>query len=352
MARSGELGKSMHGPASETQTSSRIETASQILAGFALFFILEIHVLGALLSGLLVYQLTQYLVPLVTRFGVRLTLVRAVALSVVAIIIGVPIALGIIELSSWIARGVSNIAELLQRMAQVITTARNQVPGWALEYMPSNIEDFQASAAGWLTKNAGQIGLISQDVGRLLFHIIIGMIIGGMLAFQAGTFGEKMGPLAKAMTNRVETLAAAFKNVVFSQILISALNTTLTAIYLAVLLPLFGTQVPLVKTLIAVTFIAGLLPVIGNLISNSVIVIVSLSVSPITAAVSLVYLVVIHKLEYFFNARIIGSQISARAWELLIVLLVMESVFGVPGIIAGPIYYAYLKRELANRGLI
>ena len=35
--------------------------------------------------------------------------------------------------------------------------------------------------------------------------------------------------------------------------------------------------------MIAVTFIAGLLPVIGNLISNTVIVVVSLSVSPLLA---------------------------------------------------------------------
>ncbi|MCK7494761.1 MAG: hypothetical protein MZW92_29275 [Comamonadaceae bacterium] len=39
-------------------------------------------------------------------------------------------------------------------------------------------------------------------------------------------------------------------------------------------------QLPLTKTLIAVTFFAGLLPVIGNLISNTVIVVVSLAHSP------------------------------------------------------------------------
>ena len=45
------------------------------------------------------------------------------------------------------------------------------------------------------------------------------------------------------------------------------------------------------------------------------------------AVASLVYLVVIHKLEYFLNARIIGSHINARAWELLIAMLVMEAAF-------------------------
>jgi predicted PurR-regulated permease PerM len=92
--------------------------------------------------------------------------------------------------------------------------------------------------------------------------------------------------------------------------------------------------------------------VVGNLISNTVIFVVSLSHSLGVAAGALAFLVVIHKLEYFVNARIVGSEIQARAWELLLVMLAMESAFGIAGLIAAPIYYAYLKSELAARGLI
>jgi predicted PurR-regulated permease PerM len=104
--------------------------------------------------------------------------------------------------------------------------------------------------------------------------------------------------------------------------------------------------------MIVVTFIVGLLPVIGNLISNTVIVLVSFSVSPWVAVGSLIFLVVIHKLEYFLNARIIGTRIKAWAWELLLAMLVMEAWFGIPGVIAAPIYYAYVKDELEMRKLI
>jgi len=107
-----------------------------------------------------------------------------------------------------------------------------------------------------------------------------------------------------------------------------------------------------VKTMIVITFVAGLLPVIGNLISNTVIVIVSLANSLAVAIASLTYLVVIHKLEYFLNAKIIGTQIHSRAWELLIAMLVMEAAFGLGGVVAAPIYYAYIKAELAERGLV
>ena len=109
---------------------------------------------------------------------------------------------------------------------------------------------------------------------------------------------------------------------------------------------------PLTNTLIAITFLAGLLPVVGNLISNSVIFVVSLSISLYTALAALFYLVVIHKLEYFLNARIVGARIHARAWELLLAMLLLEVAFGITGLIAAPIYYAYIKNELTAAGLI
>jgi predicted PurR-regulated permease PerM len=133
---------------------------------------------------------------------------------------------------------------------------------------------------------------------------------------------------------------------------IAALNALFAAIYLGIVLPLFGVHLPLVKVLVALTFITGLVPVVGNVISNTAIVIVSLSNSLSVAGASLVFLLVIHKLEYFLNARIIGSQIRAHAWELLIAMILMEAAFGLAGVIAAPIYYAYIKSELTERGLV
>ena len=100
------------------------------------------------------------------------------------------------------------------------------------------------------------------------------------------------------------------------------------------------------------TFLVGLLPVVGNLISNTLIVIVALSVSLWVALGALIFLVLIHKLEYFLNANIVGNRIHARAWEILLAMLVMEAAFGLPGVVAAPIYYAYLKSELTAAHLI
>jgi predicted PurR-regulated permease PerM len=173
-----------------------------------------------------------------------------------------------------------------------------------------------------------------------------------MVALHTARPSLRRGPLLGVLATRSANLAIAFRNIVFAQVKISAINTLFTAIFLLIVLPLFGVNLPFAKTLVIVTFVVGLVPVIGNLISNSIIFVVGLTVSLWVALAALGFLIVIHKFEYFLNARIVGGRIRARAWEILIAMLLMEAAFGIAGLIAAPIYYAYLKRELEAAKLI
>ena len=49
---------------------NRVTLASQILAGIALYGILSLHLLSALLAGLLMHHLVQATVPLLGRVGI------------------------------------------------------------------------------------------------------------------------------------------------------------------------------------------------------------------------------------------------------------------------------------------
>jgi len=226
------------------------------------------------------------------------------------------------------------------------------MPTWMVGEIPASPEDLEDSLAEWLRTHAADVQVMGKQAGRMVVHTVIGMVLGAMIALHEALPIETNRPLARELVERVERLGDAFRRVVFAQLQISLINTFLTGIYLAAVLPSFGVNLPFKKTLIAVTFITGLLPVVGNLISNVVIVVVSLSYSPGVAMGSLLFLIVIHKLEYFLNARIVGRRIECHAWELLLAMLVMEAAFGIAGVFAAPIYYAYLKDELADRGLV
>jgi hypothetical protein len=229
-------------------------------------------------------------------------------------------------------------------MASIIEVSRPQIPVWLGDYLPSGSDALRDTVAGWLREHGQEAKLLGQEAGRSLIQLLMGMIIGGMIAINDAY--KPLPEFVQALLKRVVNLHIAFQRIVFAQVRISAINAVLSGIYLLIILPASGVHLPFSKTMVLITFITGLLPVVGNVISNTVVVTVSLSHSISIALFSLLYMMVIHKLEYFLNAKIIGTQINAKAWEILISMLVMESMFGIPGLIAAPVFYACLKIEL------
>lgn len=50
--------------------------------------------------------------------------------------------------------------------------------------------------------------------------------------------------------------------------------------------------------------------------------------------------------------KLIGTKINANAWEVLLAMLIFEAIFGLSGLIVAPIFYAYIKLECKDAGLI
>lgn len=327
--------------------ASRPQIAAWLTAASLLFLILKLHLLPALLAGLLVYELVRLMAGRLSGGKARL-----VAVVVIAVLVVVVVSLVTVGLVAYFRSDAGGFQALFQKMAEIIDRSRELLPSYLVANLPEDAEAIRSAAVHWLQAHAGEVQVIGAEAGRAAAHGLIGMIIGAMLALHEVTERQPLKPFAAALQERAGRLAEAFRRIVFAQVRIAALNATFTGIYLAVILPLLGVHLPLTKSMIAFTFVAGLLPVVGNLLSNSVIVVVSLAHSPGVALGSLVFLIVIHKLEYFLNARIVGGRINACAWELLLAMLLMEAAFGLPGVVAAPVYYAYLKDELRNQGLV
>ncbi|MDB5810516.1 MAG: hypothetical protein JWN94_2638 [Betaproteobacteria bacterium] len=329
-----------------------MDIAAVALTALALLLTLELHLLPALFSGLLVHSLVHLLAPRV--FGSTANAARS-RVAVVLLLTVIVIALASILIggaAAFFRNEGMDLPALLQKMAEIIDNARSTMPQWLQDFLPADSAAVKDSAAAWLREHAAELRRAGGEIGRGLAYALIGMVIGALMSVREVAPSRELGPLARALQRSFGLVEDAFSRVVLAQIRISLLNTTLTAIYIFAVLPVFSVHLPLAKTMIAVTFVAGLLPIIGNLISNSVIVIISLSYSPQLALSSLVFLIFVHKLEYFINARIVGSRINAAAWELLVAMLAMEAAFGLPGVVAAPVFYAYAKAELVGRKLV
>jgi predicted PurR-regulated permease PerM len=124
-----------------------------------------------------------------------------------------------------------------------------------------------------------------------------------------------------------------------AQMIISAINTVLTGIFV------YSTSMKYASVVVALTFLCGMLPIIGNILSNIIIVGIAFTISAKFALWSLVFLVVIHKLEYFLNSQIIGSRIRHPMWLILLGLILGERLMGIPGMILAPVILNFIKQE-------
>jgi predicted PurR-regulated permease PerM len=334
-----------------TFTPRQITLASLIIVMAGLLLALPLKLLPSLLAGLLVFELVNMLTPRLQPLiaGQR---ARWLAVALLGVLVVSVLTLLIAGAFSFLLHEAENPGASLDKFMTLVERARSQLPPFIEAYLPASAAEFKVAIGDWIKSHLSDLQLVGKGMAHMFVTLLIGMILGAIIALQRIPDISRRKPLAAALFERLNLLVQAFRNIVFAQINISMLNTAFTGIFLAVVMPLFGVHLPLTKTLIVLTFLLGLLPVIGNLMSNTLITIVGMSLSIWVAAAALGYLIVIHKVEYFLNAKIVGGQISAKAWELLLAMLVFEAAFGLPGVVAGPVYYAYLKSELKRAELV
>jgi predicted PurR-regulated permease PerM len=317
---------------------------SVLIAALALLAVLWLHIISALMAGLGGFVLYRW-VRAHTRtgaatLGARLLTIASV--SVLLLILGAALFAGFELLLSASSGG---LAKLLQLLADTLDQIRDTAPQWMVARLPDSAAAMQEAISTWLRAHAGQV----QHWGRQALHVLIHLLLGLAIGLMAGAAGPPRQPvpmILRLAQARLEQLALAFVDIVAAQLRISLINTALTAVYLLGVLPALGYHVPLATTLVAFSFFASLLPIIGNLLSNAAIILAALTVSLGLGLASLAFLVVIHKLEYFLNARIVGGRIRVATYALLASMLVLEAAFGVAGLIAAPVYCAWLTREL------
>jgi predicted PurR-regulated permease PerM len=144
------------------------------------------------------------------------------------------------------------------------------------------------------------------------------------------------------ISRRFATFYSSFDIVMNAQITISAINTVLTAIFVV------SMGLPHLVVAVGLTFLCGFIPVIGNLVSNALVVALGFMVSPTKGVWALVFLVVIHKLGYFLSGNIIGAKIRTSIWLTLLALLLGERLMGITGMVLAPVLLHYIRIEASK----
>ncbi|AYM96908.1 AI-2E family transporter [Acidovorax sp. 1608163] len=340
---------------------SGIVLASYLLMASALLLVMWRGLLPGLLCVCLGFLLTRALTGWLTAGLHRLQganaaqrgTPRAAQVVAAAVVMLMPLALlaaGLTHSRGYLVDAPQQYRELLTYMARTVLELRLKLPADMAAHLPEGAAEIQRIIASYLGAKAGALAMAGRAwLGSVLFAYV-GLLIGSLAAVR--TSKASLGPLAQQLAQRITLFGEAFRQIVAAQFWIAAFNTLLTALFLLFVLPFWGMDLPYTPVLITLTFIAGLVPIVGNLLCNVVMTIVGLSVSPMAAAACLGFLILIHKAEYVINAKVVGQRTQMGVWELLSVMFVAEAIFGPAGLVAAPLFYAYLKKELVAARLV
>jgi predicted PurR-regulated permease PerM len=244
-----------------------------------------------------------------------------------------------------------SVRSLPQIAESVIPKALEYADDYGLTLPFSDLVTLKALANSGARQQAADLAkfgiLATREIVVIIIALVIaiGIFLNGKLDLSEGTYtvaNNVYSCVTKELSNRFVTLYKSFVTVMGAQLVIASINTVFTAIFVLIV------QLSFAKTVILFTFVCGLLPIIGNLISNTIIVGIALTHSPQLAVASLIYLVVLHKGEYFLNSRIIGGRIRNPMWLTLLGLVIGETLMGIPGMIFAPVILHYLKAEASQ----
>jgi predicted PurR-regulated permease PerM len=142
---------------------------------------------------------------------------------------------------------------------------------------------------------------------------------------------------------RLKIFHVYFRYVMGGQVIIAFINTLIS------LVVIFGLHLSHPFLMVFVVFFCGLFPVVGNLMSNSVLTINAFVASGMWGTVlCLLMLVGVHKLEYFLNSRIIGGIVHMPMAVSLGALIFCEVMLGIPGLILDMPLVLFVRHELEN----
>lgn len=313
-----------------------------------LLFALVMHTVPALLAGLLAFVLTRGLLSMLRARDVHNKLRAHELLAGVIVGIGSIAVLGAISVLVARLLGGESLREFMLTIADTISHAKKYLPAALDAHVPTSLLELQDMVASALKAHTNAVFGLGATVLHSLVLTLIGWITGVLAAvgIPAATDTAEQPLFYATWRRQWGMLSNSFKDVAWAQTMIAGINALATGLFLMVVMPAFGWELPYVKSLILATFVCGLLPVVGNLVSNTLICTMALTVAFPAAVVAGIFLVVSHKLEYFLNARIQGHKIGAKAWELLIVLFAFERLFGPAGMVAAPVIYAFAKADL------
>jgi hypothetical protein len=180
--------------AHDHSTACAYDIAAWLLGGRALFLVLMLDLLPALLAGLLVHELVHMLAPRLKIVRIHQAQGKLAAVGLLALGVVLLLTLVVVGITAFVCSAAGSLPTLLQKIADIVERWHTVLPAWVVEALPEDVEALRETAVDRLREHAGAVQHAGAAMGRTLVYLLMGVVIGALVALYDV---QPLGPLAR-----------------------------------------------------------------------------------------------------------------------------------------------------------
>lgn len=279
--------------------------------------------------------------PIVTKL-VSMGLKRPIAVPVT--VVGI---LAIITLMLW-----SLVPTLADEAATFVVLAPGFLTGFTELAWVQQIDDqfggsitsslttageFISDAKNWPSMLGGvvQVGLsiFNGFFGAIVIVILSLYFMASMSAFKRWMYSMVSASRRDQFVDLAEQISVSVGRYVMGQVFIGTIAAVSAFIFMSIV------GIPFALVLAAITFLLGLIPLVGTITGAAIVTLVALSVSPTAALISAIYYLIYMQIEaYVISPKIMSKAVSVPGAVVVVAAIAGGAILGVLGaLIAIPV---------------
>lgn len=189
---------------------------------------------------------------------------------------------------------------------------------------------FLSDSANW-PKLVGGVVQVGMNIFNGFFAGLVILILSlyfmaSLNRFKGFIYGLVPASKREKFSDIADQVATSVGRYVIGQFGIAALNATLSYVFMMIM------QIPFALVLAFIVLLLGLIPLVGNVTSSAIMVLVALSVSPTTALIAAIYCLVYMQIEsYIISPRIMNKAVAVPGAVVVVAALSGGALLGVLG---------------------
>lgn len=235
---------------------------------------------------------------------------------------------------------INDLNELINNSQEIIIAEINKLG----LFNAKTIEEIYGYLLNLVKEN---VGVVTTGVG-LIIKVVLGIILGVIFHFSTietqknSTLETK---IIEDLKYYFEFFYQSFKNIMTIQLLIAFMNTTIVALMALGLTYIWsGNFLPYWYVIVPITFILSLIPVVGNVLINIILMMSTIQISITYVGVGIGMFLIIHKLELLVIGNKMKEKMNLPFIFILISMILGEFLFhSMSGMILGMVLVSTLS---------